>query len=114
MAVRRSEDGKVRRTTMPREDPVKVVSRRNQIGKREREGVLHAGLPRNRSKVKLYSCVSMWKNQTSEIVPLKTRLAHDRSKDMLVGVNSRAFSELKDALDRAESHFADGGHENVG
>jgi hypothetical protein len=112
MAVRKTEDGKTRRTAEAGRDPLRLVSKRGGPSE-DRRDTPHAGLPRNRSRVRLYGCVSMWKNQSSEVVPLRTRLIHDRFGDVPVEVNGEAFSELKKALDKAEDYFMNESHKSI-
>lgn len=104
MGVRRIDDGKYARVVDAVPDPLKITCRRRakkSDGSRAAEP-RDVAKPRSKSRVKLLKCVSMWKNQTSQIVPLETRVVHNRFNSILPQVDMASFEELKSSLDREE------------
>lgn len=94
-----------RKTTPVKPDALRITFKR---GDRSRVKVTHKEMCiaqkklTNKSKVKLFKCISMWKNPTSQIVPLETRVVHNRFRDIKQDINTKMFFELKSALDNAE------------
>ncbi|KAM0672556.1 hypothetical protein CWI42_030290 [Ordospora colligata] len=85
-------------------DPLRVVCKRiskqkNMVREDKRM------LIKNKSKVKLFKCMSMWKNPTSQIVPLQTRVVHDRFKTVHQEINIEMFMNLKYSLDQIEAQY---------
>jgi hypothetical protein len=86
-------------------DPLRVVCKRASRLKDEAAEGKRACI-RSKSKVKLFRCMSMWKNPTSQIVPLQARVVHDRFKTVRQEVNVEMFMNLKHSLDQAEAQYA--------
>ncbi|AFN82635.1 hypothetical protein EROM_030160 [Encephalitozoon romaleae SJ-2008] len=109
MGVKEIEEGRYGRVDIVSPDPLKITCKRG-TKKHRKEGVGDKDKPRklykNKSKVKLVKCVSMWKNPTSQIIPLEMRVAHDRFRSIQPEINLGRFGELKSSLDSAEGLYS--------
>lgn len=113
MGVKEIEEGKYGRVDIVSPDPLKITCRRGtkKHGK-EIVGDKAGKLCKNKSKVKLVKCVSMWKNPTSQIIPLEVRVAHDRFRSIQPEINLGRFGELKSSLDSVESLYSQDSKKN--
>lgn len=105
MKLRKTQDGKYRRVTSVKQDPLKVFftrGSRKEEAAEEMKAPVRVRVPRNKSKVKLFRCVSMWNNPTSQAVSLETRMVHNRFQDAMQEINAEMFFDLKSSLDEAE------------
>ncbi|ADM11161.1 uncharacterized protein Eint_030150 [Encephalitozoon intestinalis ATCC 50506] len=107
MGVKEIGDGKYGRVIAVSPDPLKITCKRG-IKKDQKEAPkdIKEKPFRNKSKVKLFKCVSMWKNPTSQIISLESRIAHDRFRSIQPKINIKDFAELKSSLDNAEHLYS--------